>query len=245
MALWLFLIFVGLPILEIVLFIEVGGAIGLLPTLGIVLLSAVAGVALMRLAGDAGAGPAAGEPGDRRRPGRADRARGADPGGGGAAGAAGVLHRRARACLLLIPPVRALLIRWGASRVTVRAATYVRPAAGGPARGRPETIEADYEVVEDAAAAAAAARAGRGRSRDARESRCGSRTCVLDPRPIRDETGGRIMAEETNGTAPARPAAAQPRLQILTQYVRDLSFENIAAQKGARLRRASPTSGCR
>lgn len=38
------------------------------------------------------------------------------------------------------------------------------------------------------------------------------------------------MAEETNGAAPA--AAPQPRLQILTQYVRDMSFENIAAQKG-------------
>ena len=36
------------------------------------------------------------------------------------------------------------------------------------------------------------------------------------------------MADETNGAT----AAAQPRLQILTQYVRDLSFENIAAQKG-------------
>lgn len=35
---------------------------------------------------------------------------------------------------------------------------------------------------------------------------------------------------ETNGAAAA--AAAQPKLQILTQYVRDLSFENIAAQKG-------------
>ena len=35
--------------------------------------------------------------------------------------------------LLLIPPVRALLIRWGASRVTVRAASYVR-GRGGPAR---------------------------------------------------------------------------------------------------------------
>ncbi|HET9070065.1 MAG TPA: protein-export chaperone SecB [Amaricoccus sp.] len=46
------------------------------------------------------------------------------------------------------------------------------------------------------------------------------------------------MAEETNGAgapqaAPgAAPEAAQPRLQILHQYVRDLSFENIAAQKG-------------
>jgi preprotein translocase subunit SecB len=42
------------------------------------------------------------------------------------------------------------------------------------------------------------------------------------------------MAEETNGAdgGEAAAAPAQPRLQILTQYVRDLSFENIAAQKG-------------
>jgi preprotein translocase subunit SecB len=36
------------------------------------------------------------------------------------------------------------------------------------------------------------------------------------------------MAEEGNGAA-ATPA---PKMQILTQYIRDLSFENIAAQKG-------------
>jgi preprotein translocase subunit SecB len=49
------------------------------------------------------------------------------------------------------------------------------------------------------------------------------------------------MAEETNGADGAGAAAAgsaqdaaaaQPRMQILNQYVRDLSFENIAAQKG-------------
>jgi preprotein translocase subunit SecB len=40
------------------------------------------------------------------------------------------------------------------------------------------------------------------------------------------------MAEETTGNGEATAAAAAPRLQILTQYVRDLSFENIAAQKG-------------
>jgi preprotein translocase subunit SecB len=39
------------------------------------------------------------------------------------------------------------------------------------------------------------------------------------------------MADETNGGTPAAAAAA-PKLQILTQYIRDLSFENIAAQKG-------------
>ena len=41
------------------------------------------------------------------------------------------------------------------------------------------------------------------------------------------------MAEETpqNGTPPA--AAAQPRMQIMAQFIRDLSFENAVAQKGA------------
>lgn len=41
------------------------------------------------------------------------------------------------------------------------------------------------------------------------------------------------MAEESNGaSAPAQAAAPQPRLQIINQFVRDLSFENIAVQKG-------------
>ncbi len=40
------------------------------------------------------------------------------------------------------------------------------------------------------------------------------------------------MAEETNGNGAAAANPAQPALHILTQYVRDLSFENIAALKG-------------
>ena len=41
------------------------------------------------------------------------------------------------------------------------------------------------------------------------------------------------MAEDTpqNGAQPA--AAAQPRMQIMAQFIRDLSFENAVAQKGA------------
>jgi preprotein translocase subunit SecB len=38
------------------------------------------------------------------------------------------------------------------------------------------------------------------------------------------------MAEETNGAA--TPETPQPRLQLLNQFIRDLSFENIAVQKG-------------
>lgn len=40
------------------------------------------------------------------------------------------------------------------------------------------------------------------------------------------------MADEKTGEQTAATPPAQPRMQNLTQYVRDLSFENIAAQKG-------------
>ena len=48
---WLFLIFVTVPIIEIALFIQVGGALGLLPTLAIVVLTAVIGTYLVRSQG--------------------------------------------------------------------------------------------------------------------------------------------------------------------------------------------------
>ncbi len=38
------------------------------------------------------------------------------------------------------------------------------------------------------------------------------------------------MADETNGAT--APAAVQPRMQIVNQFIRDLSFENVAVQKG-------------
>ena len=134
-GLWLFLIFVGLPIIEIALFIKVGGAIGLVSD--------------------------AGDRGPERRS-RAslimrwqglqalDRLRtalqaGGDPVGPIAHGAlilvAGILlilpgfFTDALGLLLLVPPVRTQLISWGASGVTVRAAGYVRPAASARAAG--------------------------------------------------------------------------------------------------------------
>lgn len=48
---WLFLALVAVPIIEIALFIQVGGAIGLFPTLALVLLTAVAGTLLLRAQG--------------------------------------------------------------------------------------------------------------------------------------------------------------------------------------------------
>lgn len=48
---WLFLAFVAVPIIEIALFIQVGGVIGTWPTLGIVVLTAFLGTMLMRAQG--------------------------------------------------------------------------------------------------------------------------------------------------------------------------------------------------
>lgn len=48
---WLFLAFVAVPLIEIALFIQVGGAIGLGWTLAIVVLTAIIGTSLMRAQG--------------------------------------------------------------------------------------------------------------------------------------------------------------------------------------------------
>lgn len=40
------------------------------------------------------------------------------------------------------------------------------------------------------------------------------------------------MADETNGATGAATPPTPPKIQILNQYIRDLSFENLAMQKG-------------
>ena len=48
---WLFFAFVGVPLIEITLFIQIGGAIGLWATLAIVVLTALIGTTLVRAQG--------------------------------------------------------------------------------------------------------------------------------------------------------------------------------------------------
>ena len=45
---WLFIAFIAIPLIEIVLFIQVGGAIGLPSTLLIVILTAILGTFLLK-----------------------------------------------------------------------------------------------------------------------------------------------------------------------------------------------------
>ncbi len=145
----LFLIFLALPLIEIALFIQVGELIGLWPTLGLVLLAALAGIVIIRLQGFHTLGRL-----------RARIEAGEDPSGPLADAAmvlfAGILllvpgfFTDAVAILLLIPPVRALLYRRAAGRFTATIYAAGRASHGSPRRRpAPQTIEGDYEVLDD------------------------------------------------------------------------------------------------
>lgn len=107
---WPFLLLVAVPVIEIALFIQIGGAIGVWPTILLVLLAAFAGVALVRLHGTRTLGSV-----------QAAMRRGEDPGEQifGAAlllVAAGLFITPgfltdAMALALLVPPVRSAIYR--------------------------------------------------------------------------------------------------------------------------------------
>jgi len=146
-VIWIFLIFLAVPVVEIALFVEIGGAIGLVPTLAIVLMTAILGTYVIRRQGLRAL--------DRLR---TSAQSGVDPVGPLAHGAltfiAGVLlvlpgfFTDTLGFLLLIPQVRSLLIRWGASRVTVRTASFLHTRSRGTTPGRGDTIEGEYEIVD-------------------------------------------------------------------------------------------------
>lgn len=142
----IFLVLLGLPLVEIALFVLVGQAIGLWPTLALVVLAAVAGMLLVRVNGLQAL---------MRM--RASVEAGEDPVGPMAHGAlvvlAGVLlilpgfFTDALGLLLLVPPVRAALIARVGARVRVRAATRASPYGQRPASA--QTIEGEFERIDD------------------------------------------------------------------------------------------------
>lgn len=170
----LFLVLVAVPIIEIGLFIEVGGWLGLWPTLGIVVLTALIGTVLLRQQG-------VGVLADLQR--RLNQ--GQDPSATIAHGAmiliAGVLlltpgfFTDTVGFLLLMPPVRTFLISQAAHRVVasrIHVSTFgtggpgqhpgqhpgmgPRPGPGAAPRRAPgggTVIEGEFERVDDNAAA--------------------------------------------------------------------------------------------
>jgi UPF0716 protein FxsA len=143
-ALILLAALIVVPLVEIALFIQVGGWLGLVPTLALIVLTAVLGAAMMRHQGIAVLG-------------RAQRQ--LDQGGvpvrevfeGVCLVIAGALlftpgfFTDSVGALLLLPPVRAALYRRVKARLEARIVGSPAPPRAG---GRPPVIEGEFEEVE-------------------------------------------------------------------------------------------------
>lgn len=126
----IFLVFTVVPLIEIACFILIGNAIGLWPTLAGVLITAVAGSILLRMQGIALYREIRETIGRGRLPTRA-------LGDAMMVGIAGALllapgyFTDLIGILLLIPPVRGVIYRFLASRITVVSPRPARPAQSG------------------------------------------------------------------------------------------------------------------
>lgn len=142
---WLFVPFVLVPLIEIALFIQVGGWIGLWPTLAIVIVTAIAGTALVRQQGVRAIQELRGSINALRDP-TESLANGAMILIAGALLLTPGFFTDAVGFSLLLPPVRAALYRYLRSRVKVERFDYGDPRSD-PAR--PDVIDGEfYEVTE-------------------------------------------------------------------------------------------------
>jgi UPF0716 protein FxsA len=139
------LLFVALPLLEIAVLIKVGAAIGVLPTIGLLILAAVAGMFVIRAQGVSMVSRMFAAMNEGRMP----LAAMID---GYAAIVAGFLLiipgfiTDFIGLLLLIPPVRRFVIAWSLTGFTPAVRSSPRR---DPAISRPDVIDATYERVED------------------------------------------------------------------------------------------------
>ena len=143
---WLLWLFVALPIIEIALFIQVGGLIGVWATLGLVVLAAALGMAVIRSQGAHAWLEAQRSLAQLRDPSR-PLAHGMMLMIAGALLIVPGFFTDAVALLLLIPPVRDLVMRRVGQRMQVRSVRMTRREAHRPPYGG-GVIDADY-VVED------------------------------------------------------------------------------------------------
>ncbi|SEN25001.1 UPF0716 protein FxsA [Palleronia salina] len=152
---WLFALFVGIPLIEIALFIQIGGFIGLGWTLAIVVLTALAGTALVRSQGALAMNEIRRSFNDLRDP-TESLAQGAMILFAGALMLTPGFFTDAVGFSLLVPAVRRAVFRFLRDRIEVRQFTQ-GPGPQGPGpdprrRGgqprRDGVIEGDYEEVE-------------------------------------------------------------------------------------------------
>lgn len=143
---WLFVLFLSVPLIEIALFIQVGGLIGLWPTLGIVVLTAILGTWLMRQQGAHALSELRRSFQELRDP-TEPLAHGAMILFSGALLLTPGFFTDAVGFALLMPPVRAAAYRWLSARVTVQSMSF-GPDPRRPQRRPGDVIEGDYEEVD-------------------------------------------------------------------------------------------------
>lgn len=147
---WLLIAFIAVPLIEIGLFIQVGGLIGLWPTLGVVVLTAVVGTFLVRMQGALALAQLRGSLRDMRDP-TEPIAHGAMILLAGALLLTPGFFTDACGLLLLLSPVRIAVLRYLAARIRMERFTVggSRPRhdpRGGP-QGR-DVIDGEYSEIE-------------------------------------------------------------------------------------------------
>ncbi|WP_299608369.1 FxsA family protein [uncultured Tateyamaria sp.] len=140
---WLFLAFLLVPLIEIALFIQVGGAIGLGWTLLVVVITAVLGTMLVRAQGMQALGQVKSSFSEMRDPSEA-LAHGAMILFSGALLLTPGFFTDAVGFALLVPAVRLAVFRWARSRIKVT--TFSTHA--GPKRQHPDIVDGEYTEVD-------------------------------------------------------------------------------------------------
>ena len=140
---WLLAAFIAVPLIEIALFIQVGGAIGLFPTLAIVVITAIIGSWLVRSQGAKELGNLRSSFNDLRDP-TEPLAYGAMILFSGALLLTPGFFTDAVGFALLVPQVRTAVFRWAKSRIKITR-FEMGPGPQPPGGPRDRVIDGDYE----------------------------------------------------------------------------------------------------
>lgn len=154
---WLLIAFIAVPLIEIYLFIQVGTAIGVWPTLGIVLATAILGTYMLRLQGTRAMENLRGSFSTLQNPAE-PLAHGAMILFSGALLLTPGFFTDALGFALLLPPVRDAVIKYARARINIQSFDmgpdqHKGQHMGQPPRARPRSdpndhvVEAEYEDV--------------------------------------------------------------------------------------------------
>lgn len=144
----LLILFILIPIIEIALFIQVGGFLGLWPTLAIVVLTAMIGTSMLRRQGISTMARLQSSMQTGENP--------VDPIVHGALIlVSGVLlltpgfFTDGIGFALLIPPIRSALIKWGATKVLSGGAVHMNTGAPPQAHKDTSIVDGEFSVVDE------------------------------------------------------------------------------------------------